>query len=77
VTKVPEPNLYGFFTQDVLQGYRDLCDHVFNDKMLNSDHKKAAEKMANIKKKVRLTTNNITTLCIVGLILHSAYRYSV
>ncbi len=35
-------------------GYKDLCEHIFSVKTMGADHKKAAEKMSNIKKKVRL-----------------------
>ena len=40
--------------QDVLLGFKDLCEHIFSVKTMAGDHKKAAEKMSNIKKKVRL-----------------------
>ena len=38
----------------MLLGYKDLCEHIFSVKTMAGDHKKAAEKMSNIKKKVRL-----------------------
>lgn len=44
--------------QDILHAYKDLCDHVFSDKALISDHKKAGDKMSNIKRKVRFAFVN-------------------
>ena len=38
----------------MLLGYKELCEHIFSVKAMGADHKKAAEKMSNIKKKVRL-----------------------